>query len=71
MEVRNTRRAVECWPKGLRKERASIYPVLLAQTWAREARSGAGALAALVPDQVSAAKVWILLKKRQLLMGRK
>lgn len=36
MEVKITRRAVECWPKGFRKERASIYPDLLAHTCARE-----------------------------------
>lgn len=69
MEVKITRRAVKCWPKGLRKERASIYPDLLAHACAREGGSGAGALEAFAPDQVAAAKVWILLKKSQLLTG--
>lgn len=64
MEVKLTRRAVECWPKGLSKERASIYPGLLAQACAREGGSGA-----LAPDQAAAAKVWILPKKSQLLRG--
>lgn len=69
MEVKIARRAIECWPKGLRKERALIYPYLLALTCAREGGSGAGGLAAFAPDQSAAAKVCILLKKSQLLTG--
>lgn len=69
MEVKITRRAAECWPEGLRKERALIYPDLFAHICARERGGGAGALAAFAPDQVAAAKVWILLKKSQLLTG--
>lgn len=63
MEVKLTIRAVECWPKGLSKERASIYPDLLAQACAKEGGSGA-----LAPDWAAAAKVWIV-PKSQLLRG--
>lgn len=67
MEVKITRRVVECLPKGPQKERDSIYPDLLAHACARGGGTGAGGLAALAPDQVLAARVWILLKKSQLL----
>ena len=69
MGVKITRSAVKCWPKSLRKEGASIYPDLLARARASEGGSGAGALAALTPSQAAAAKVWVLLRKSQLLMG--
>lgn len=56
---------MKCWPKSLRKERASIYAHLLACARASKGGSGAGAgaLAALTPGQAAAAKVWVLLRK--------
>lgn len=67
--VKITRSAVKCWPQSLGKERASIYPDLLALACASKGGSGAAALRALTPGQVAVAKMWVLLRKSQLLTG--
>lgn len=56
MGIRITRSVVICQLKSLRKERALIYPDLLARAHASEGGSGAGAVTALSPSQVAAAK---------------
>lgn len=67
MGVKITQSAVKHWPESLRKEGTLIYSDLLAHAHATEGGSRAGAPTALTPRQVAAAKVWVLLRKSQLL----